>query len=99
MGMNKPAKEQSTEQVVDQPVDQRQNQFIISAIMFGLLVWGAFLAIGAFIFEFDLRKGLIVYGFTIAFLLFWAVALATRRRRLRMSAENAEENVTKSVSK
>jgi len=92
--MNKPAKEP-----VKDSIDQRQNQLIISAIMFGLLVWGAFLAIGAFIFEFDLRKGLIVYGFTIAFLLFWAVALTMRRRRLEAGAESVEESTEKSIPK
>ncbi|QDU94899.1 hypothetical protein [Lignipirellula cremea] len=58
-----------------------RNQLIISAIMFGLLVWGALLAIGAYKFDLDPRKGFIVFGFTIAFLLFWAVMLSVRRRR------------------
>jgi len=55
---------------------------MISAIMFGILLWGGFLAVGAARFDFDIRKGVIVYVATIGFLLFWGVLLAYRRRAI-----------------
>jgi hypothetical protein len=58
-------------------------QWMISAIMLAVLVWGAALAAGAFLFDFDWRKGVIVYGFTAAFLIFWGTMLALRELRSR----------------
>ncbi len=58
-------------------------QWMISAIMLAVLIWGAVLAAGAFLFNFDWRKGVIVYSFTAAFLLFWGVMLAIREMTRR----------------
>jgi hypothetical protein len=58
-------------------------QWMISGIMLAVLAWGATLAAGAVLFDFDWRKGLIVYGFTAAFLIFWGVMLALRELRQR----------------
>ncbi len=58
-------------------------QLMINGIMFAVLVWGACLAMGAFLFDFDVRKGLIVYGAVISFLVFWAILLAVKSRKDR----------------
>ena len=56
---------------------------ITQGIMVALLVWGGYLAIGAVRSPGNHAtwRGLIVFGCTIAFLGFWAGALAVRRHR------------------
>lgn len=69
----------------------------ILAIMSALVIWGSLHALGAYLFEHDYRKPLVVYGFMLAFLGFWAVMLASRSRRIRRqrweaAGGNAEED-------
>lgn len=49
----------------------------------GLIVWSAVLAFGAYRFNHNVWRGLIVFGATAAFLGFWAAMAANRQRRLR----------------
>jgi protein-S-isoprenylcysteine O-methyltransferase Ste14 len=64
----------------------RQNRLLIRAIMGGVLVWGLVLALGAAlhsagIWNFDPRRGLIVFACVLAFLGFWILMLRSRARQ------------------
>jgi hypothetical protein len=57
---------------------------LIRWIMAAVLLWGLFLALGAYLFGGNLPvlRGLIIVGVVMAFLGFWLAALALRQRRL-----------------
>jgi len=67
-------------------------QLMINGIMFAVLVWGACLAMGAFLFNFDFRKGLIVYGAVILFLVCWSVLLSIKSRKDRNKEQDERLN-------
>lgn len=52
----------------------------ILMIMAAVMIWGSLHALGAYLFEYDYRKPLIVCGFLLAFLGAWAALLAIRSR-------------------
>ena len=66
-----------------EPADETQNKAILWKIALGLLIWGAALSLGAFLFrnEHDVRKPLIIMGCVVGFLGFWGVMLWQRQRR------------------
>ncbi len=47
-------------------------QYVIYAIMLGVLVWGAFHAVGAYLLNYNPWRPVMVLGATLAFLGFWA---------------------------
>ncbi len=49
-------------------------------IMLALVVWGGLLALGAFLFDFDIRKFFVVTGAVGLFLIFWLLLIVTHRR-------------------
>ena len=53
---------------------------IIAWIMVGIVVWGLFHAVGAWTLNHDVRRPLVVLACVAAFLGFWLVMLAARRR-------------------
>ena len=53
---------------------------ITVGLMTGLLAWGAYLAIGAWQFNRDIRKGAIVFACSLAFLGLWSIVLAVASR-------------------
>ena len=55
---------------------------LIRWIMAGVVIWGGVHAIGAWRLNNDPRRMLVVLGCVAAFLGFWLVMLAARRRRL-----------------
>jgi hypothetical protein len=57
---------------------------LIHGIMVAVLIWGGYLAVGAFLAPGNhaIWRGFIVFGCTLTFLGFWAVALAWRRAAL-----------------
>ncbi len=55
---------------------------ILSWIMLAVLVWGLFHAFGAWTFNHDARRPLVVIVCVLGFLGFWSLMLAVRRRRL-----------------
>ncbi len=59
---------------------------ILRWIMVAVLVWGSILAAGSWTFNHDVRRPIIVFACVIAFLGFWNVMLASRRRRLARGA-------------
>jgi hypothetical protein len=62
----------------------------ILAIMAAVMAWGCLHALGAYLFEHDYRKPLIVCGFLLAFLGVWALLLANRSRNVRYERWEAE---------
>ncbi len=57
-------------------------RLLTTLLMLGLLGWGIVHAVGAFRFNHDLRRGLVVLGCMAAFLGFWLWMLRQRSRRL-----------------
>ena len=55
---------------------------LIRWIMLAIVGWGAIHAVGAWRFNHDARRPLVVLGCVLAFLGFWSLMLAARRRRL-----------------
>jgi hypothetical protein len=57
-----------------------KNPEFIRWIMLGLFIWGAALALGAFLFrhQYDVRKPLLVLGCVTAFIFAWVVLLRKR---------------------
>ena len=55
---------------------------LIRRIMLAIAVSGAVLAVGAWRFNHDVRRPLVVLACVAAFLGFWMAMLAARRRRL-----------------
>lgn len=54
----------------------------IAIIMLAVLAWGIFHAIGAYTFNWNIYRPLIVIGCSLVFLGFWLAMLRGRRRRL-----------------
>ena len=75
----------------DEPEDGKANRRMLVAIYLALGIWGVLLGVGAYLELWravpnaggDARKFWIVIAATAGFLLFWAVALAVRRRRMK----------------
>ncbi|MFM8292793.1 MAG: hypothetical protein ACKONH_00965 [Planctomycetia bacterium] len=55
---------------------------MIRWIMLAIVGWGAIHAVGAWRFNHDARRPLVVLGCVLAFLGFWSLMLAARRRRI-----------------
>jgi hypothetical protein len=74
------------------PQARRPN--LIDAIMVALLVWGGYLALGAIRAPGNHAtwRGLIVFGCTIAFLGFWAAALAVRHEATRRKEQSTGDS-------
>jgi protein-S-isoprenylcysteine O-methyltransferase Ste14 len=54
----------------------------IALIMLAVLAWGVFHAIGAYTFNWNIYRPMMVIGCSLAFLGFWLVMLQNRKRRL-----------------
>jgi len=76
----------------DQPVASDRGG-LIRWIMLAVLVWGLFLALGAYLFGGNLPalRALIIAGVVVAFLGFWIVALALRQRRLEQHSTAGDD--------
>jgi hypothetical protein len=55
---------------------------VLLLIMAGIVGWGVFHAVGAYSFNHNAARPLMVMGCVAAFLGFWAIMLASRARRL-----------------
>lgn len=60
-----------------------QNRTILIAIVVGLLIWGAYLSVGAYTFNHRLSRPLMVMGCVAGFLLFWGLMMWSRKVRLQ----------------
>ncbi|MFM7592222.1 MAG: hypothetical protein ACKO85_10550 [Isosphaeraceae bacterium] len=60
----------------------------IAIIMLAVLVWGIFHAIGAYTFNWNIYRPLMVLGCSLGFLGFWALMLRNRKRRLARRNES-----------
>jgi membrane protein DedA with SNARE-associated domain len=69
----------------DRNTTGNSTQWIVPALIVGLILWGAFVAVGAYLggerFGYDPKRGLVVAVAVLAFLAFWGVLLYSRRRR------------------
>ncbi len=70
------------------------NVRLIVLIILGVLAWGTFHAVGAYYFNHDIRRPMVVLGCTVAFLGFWLLMLRSRNRRLRRERDDAEASQT-----
>lgn len=59
---------------------------VLWVIMAGVLAWGAFHALGAYLYNHDPRRPLVVLGCVVAFLGWWQWLLSRRAARLRRLA-------------
>ena len=57
---------------------QVSQRMMIGLIMGGLVVWAIYLAVGAYLYNFDIVRALFVLGCMAAFLGFWALMLWTQ---------------------
>ncbi len=73
-----------------EPKDHRQSttarpshsdRWLLASIMTVLLLWGLYLARGAFLLRHNLLQGALVLACVLAFLCFWGILLVTRRHR------------------
>ncbi|MFN3150887.1 hypothetical protein [Bremerella sp.] len=68
--------------------------YLMVGVVAALALWGTYLAIGSYLGlaegtrGYDIRRGLIVFGFMGGFLLFWGALLWNRKRRLRSDKDD-----------
>jgi hypothetical protein len=60
-------------------------------IALGLFIWALVLAIGAYLFNHHWGRFAFVFGCTTAFVVFWAIMLDARKRRLAREAADEQE--------
>ena len=53
----------------------RIKTYLTGGLLAAVFLWGVYLAVGSFLFDRSLTKGLIIFGCSIAFLMLWAVVL------------------------
>ncbi len=61
---------------------------ITAVVIAGVLLWGTYLAVGAFKFNHDIRKSTIVFACTLIFLAGWLVAIAVRQRTVSQTGRD-----------
>jgi protein-S-isoprenylcysteine O-methyltransferase Ste14 len=74
---------------IDDP--NRGTKYVLSAIMAGLVVWGVFHAVGAFRYNYNPWRGVIVLGCVAVFLGWWLILLNVRSRRAARIARPENE--------
>ena len=62
------------------PISQRS---LLAIIMGGLILWSLYVAIGAYWYNFDLLRSIIVFGAMAVFVGFWLLLLWTQRGNKR----------------
>lgn len=60
---------------------ERSPRFVIPLIVVGLVAWGVFHAVGAYRFNQNPWRGIVVLAFSGAFIGFWLLLLRSRSRR------------------
>jgi uncharacterized membrane protein YjjB (DUF3815 family) len=61
---------------------------VVYLILFGLLVWGTMLALGAYLNNASGWAGLVVASCSLGFISFWGAMLLLRSRKLRRTADS-----------
>jgi hypothetical protein len=64
-----------------QPSQHDFSRRLILWLVAAMAAWGAYLALGAYLFNHDVRRGLVVLGSMGGFLAFWLVLLRFHSRR------------------
>ncbi len=57
----------------------RIKKYLTGGLLASVFFWGVYLAVGAFLFDRSLAKGLIVLGCSLAFLILWAIVLKSNK--------------------
>lgn len=57
------------------------NRAILALIMGGLLVWGIYVAVGSYLYNFDVRRAVVVLASVGMFLGFWLLLLWNQARK------------------
>ena len=73
-----------------QPAKTESSRRLIVLLAAALAAWGLYHAIGAFLFNHDVRRGLIVLACMAAFLGWWLLLLRFRAKRRRESISRAD---------
>lgn len=55
---------------------------LMTWILVGLVIWGCLHAVGAYMFNYNLWRGVIVLAFFAGFIAFWLAAIVVRERRI-----------------
>jgi hypothetical protein len=66
---------------MDQPAQNQSHRGWIALLVVGLAGWGLYHAVGAFLFNHDVRRGLVVLACMSAFLVWWLLLLRLRSKR------------------
>jgi hypothetical protein len=66
---------------------QQSTRRVIWALVVALLAWGLYLAVGAFRFNHDIWRGVIVFGCMAAFLGFWLLMMKLKVKRDQRAME------------
>ena len=64
---------------------------ILMLVFAAVIAWAGYLALGAYRYNHDPRRGLIVLGSFAVFLGFWALMLALRARRVRRAESHDDD--------
>ena len=78
-------------------MNQRANeptQRWIGLLIVALAVWGLYHAVGAYFFNHDIRRGLVVLACMALFVAFWLALLRFRAKRPRRFDSNINEEAT-----
>lgn len=73
-----------------EPGGNRAARWTIAAIMAAVLAWGVFHAIGAYRFNQNPLRGVVVMVFSLTFLGFWLAMLSLRRDRRGVRSETPD---------
>ena len=60
-----------------------QSKHILPLLAVALVLWGAYHALGAYLYNHNLARFVVVFGCMLAFLAFWGLMLLARRKRLK----------------
>ncbi len=72
---------------MSEPLERETGPGRIVLLLAALAAWGLYHAVGAFLFNRDVRRGLVVLACMAAFLGWWVLLLAHRKRKLRRRAD------------
>jgi hypothetical protein len=74
-----------------QPAKTEPSRRLIILLAVALAGWGLYHAVGAWLFNHDVRRGLVVFACMAAFLCWWLLLLRFRAKRRREPPRGAEE--------
>jgi VIT1/CCC1 family predicted Fe2+/Mn2+ transporter len=61
---------------------QKATRYVLAFIMGGVLIWGSIHAVGAYMYNHDVWRAVVVMASVLLFLGFWLAMLSARARRI-----------------